>query len=286
MFKKKFGNIKISLSLNSLADTFKHTVPYGMSTFLSQLYARTDIVLIGFLLGESLAGIYNVGYRIVFFLLFIPKFASITLLPIISRLFHESRFEFQKMYNKSLNMMVIIALPVSAGLCLIAPDFIELVFGSKFNESSTILRLLSFLFLITCLNNIMEIFLIASDHQTTRTKSQWIATVVSVLSNIVLIFLFGIEGAAIAVMLSSMFLVVLFAVNLKPIIGLPDIKSKISISFLGVAIFAIIFSLAHISIFIIIPGSALIYLGTIMLFKNVRENEIHMIIDLAKKKNR
>ena len=286
LFKKKFGNVKISFSLNSLIDTFRQTVPYGTSNFLSQLYTRTDIVLIGFLLGESLAGIYNVGYRIVFFLLFIPRFASITLLPIISRLFHESMFEFQKMYNKSLNMMIIIALPVSAGLCLIAPDFIELVFGSKFNESSIILRLLSGLFLMTCLSNIMEIFLIASDHQTTRAKCQWIATVVSVLSNLFLILLFGIEGAAIAVMFSSIFLVVLFTLKLKPVIGLPDIKSKVSVSFLGVAIFAVIFSLTHLSIFIIIPGSALIYLGIILLFKSVRENEIHMIIDLARSKNR
>lgn len=284
LFRKKFGEIRISFSLNSLIETFKQVLPFGTSDFLNQLYARTDVVLIGFLLGESSAGIYNVGYRIVFFLLFIPRFASITLLPIISKLFHESKLEFRKMYNKSLSMMIIVSLPISVGLALIAPGFIKLVFGPGFSESSVILRILAGLFLITCLSSIMEIFLVASDHQGTRTKCQWIATTISVISNLILILLFGIEGAAVAVMLSSIVLVILFVLKLKPVIGLPDIKSKILISSFGVLIFFMVFSTTHLSIFIIIPGAALIYFAAIIFFKNVRDNEIRMIVDLVRGK--
>ena len=285
ILRKKFGKIKILFSSNSLITTFKNAIPFGTSDFLTQLYGRIDVVLIGFLLGESFAGIYNVGYRTIFFLLFIPRFASITLFPIVSKLFNESKFEFQKMYNKSLNMIIIIAVPISAGLCLVAPDFIKLVFSSKFIESANILRLLSSLFLINCLSNIMEIFLMASDHQKTRVKSQWITSCVSVLTNLTLILLYNVEGAAIAVVISSLLLVTLYILKLKPIVGFPDIKSKILISSLGVLIFYSVFSIEHFSIFIIIPGAVILYLGTIMLFKNIRKNELRMILDLTRKKN-
>ncbi len=224
--------------------TLKNAIPFGVSDFLTQLYGRIDVVLIGFLLSESFAGIYNVGYRTIFFLLFIPRFASITLFPVVSKLFHESKLEFQKMYTKSLNMMIIVALPISAGICLIAPKFIELVFSSKFSESSIILRLLSGLFLVSCLSNIMEIFLMASDQQNSRAKSIWIGAWISVLLNLSLILLLGIEGAAIAVVISSLLLVVLFALKLKPVVGLPHIKSRFLISVLGVLIFSLLFSIS------------------------------------------
>ncbi len=285
VLKNKIGKSKLSFSFISLKETFKHAIPFGASDFLSQLYARIDIVLIGFLLGESFAGLYNVGYRIVFFLLFIPKFASITLFPIVSKLYNESKFEFKKMYNKSLNMMLIIGLPLSAGLFLIAPGFIDLVFGNKFYESSIILRLLSGLFVLSCLSYIMEIFLMASDNQRARAKVQSIATIVSVALNLILILLFKIEGAAIAVILSSVFLVVIFALKLKTVTGFPDVKSRLAISSLGIVIFSVLFLFIKTSIFIIIPAAAIIYISTMLLFKNVRENELRMVLDLVRKKN-
>ena len=189
LLMKKFGKVKTLFSFNSLIGTFKQALPFGTSDFLSQLYERIDIVLIGFLLGESAAGLYNVGYRIVFFLVFIPKFASITLFPIVSRLFHDSFFEFQKMFDKSLSMIMIIGLPISAGLWLIAPQFIELIFGPKFIESSVVLKILSGLFLLNCLGNIMGTFLMASDQQTARAKIIWLITCVSILLNLIFFLL-------------------------------------------------------------------------------------------------
>ena len=264
--------------------SFKKVLPFGTTELLYQLYARIDIVLIGFLLGESDAGLYNVGYRVVFFLLFIPKFASIALFPIVSKMFHDSKFEFQKMYNKSLSMILIIGLPISAVLWLISPEFIELIFGSKFSESSTILRILAFLFVLNCISSIMEIFLMASDHQIERTKSYWYTTTVCTLLNICFILLFKIEGAALAVLLSSLLLVILLALKLRPVVGLPDVKSKFIISFFGVLIFSLLFSVVPSSIFIIIPGSILIYLAIIIMFKDIRGNEMRMVFDLAKRK--
>ena len=286
VLKKKIGSSKLSFKFSILKETFKHAIPFGASDFLNQLYARIDIVLIGFLLGESFAGLYNVGYRIVFFLLFIPKFSSITIFPIISKLYHESKFEFQKMYNKSLNMMLIIGLPISAGLYLIAPGFVELIFGSKFYESSIVLRILSGLFVLSCLSYLMEIFLMASDNQKARAKVQFIATIVSVALNFIFILLFKINGAAVSVIISTIFLLVVFGIKLKPITGFPDIKSRFAISSLGIVIFLILFWVIHTSIFVIIPVSILIYVITMLMFKTVRENELRMVLDLVRGRNR
>jgi O-antigen/teichoic acid export membrane protein len=284
--RKRIGKSRISFSSNALKETFRHAVPYGTSEFFYMLNARVDIVLIGLLLGESFAGLYNVGYRIVFFFLFIPKFASITLFPIVSTLYCESKLEFKKMYNKSLNMMIIIGLPLSAVLYLIAPGFIELIFGSKFYESSVVLRILSGLFLLTCISYTMEVFLMASDNQKARARGQSIATFASVALTFVLILTLQIEGAAVAVMISSLLLVTIFAWMLKPVTGLPEVKSRLTISLLGVSIFSVVFLIIPASIFIIIPGAVLIYITTILLFKSIRENELRMALELVRERRR
>ena len=56
--RRRIGKIKLLRSLNSLKATFKDVTPFGISSFLIQVYSRMDIVLIGFILGEVAAGIY------------------------------------------------------------------------------------------------------------------------------------------------------------------------------------------------------------------------------------
>ena len=67
-------------------------------------------------------------------------------------------------------------------------------------------------------------------------------------------------------------------------VGLPDIKSKFLVSFLGVLTFSVLFSIIPTSIFVIIPGAILIYIGIIMIFEDVRNNELCMVLGLIGKK--
>lgn len=281
IYQRRFGNLKITLSSRVLRSTFKKVLPFGIKDFLATIYSRIDVVLIGFVVGETASGIYNVGYRAIFFLLFIPNFAGTSIFPIISRMFYDSKFEFRKMYNKSLNMMVIIGLPVSAGLWLIAPQLIEKIFGSNFIESALILRILAAIFFIKCISKTMAVFMMSSDKQKEYAKAQFMATVFSFVANFVLIFLYGPIGAAIATVLSGLLLSIIYLFKLKTVVRIPDIKNRLLISLLGIASFCLPFSFfPSLSIFVIIPSSILIYLGIILSFKEVRENEVKMFLRL------
>jgi O-antigen/teichoic acid export membrane protein len=280
---RKFGKIKLTFSFQNLKQTLKHTLPYGIADFFAMIFLRIDVVLIGFLVGEAASGIYNVGYRVIFFLLFIPNFAAVSIFPIISRMFQNSKNEFRKMYNKSLSMMVIIGVPISAGLWLIAPQLIDLVFGNKFAESALILRILSALFLFKCILSIMSFFMMSSNNQNEYAKAQSIATVFSFVANFILIYFYGIEGAAVATVLASFVFVMICGFKLKNVIGIPDIKFKILISIIGIAAFCVPVSFfPDLSIFAIIPISSIIYLGTILLFKDIRNNELKLFFNLIK----
>lgn len=278
---KKVCRLGLILSRKKLIAVFKQTVPYGISDFFIQIYLRIDIVLIGFLVGEAAAGVYNVGYRVIFFLLFIPNFAGVSIFPTASRVFHNSRNEFNKLYNNAINSMILIGLPVSAGLWLIAPQLIIMIFGKNFVESVTILRILSGLFMLKCVGSIMGIFMMSSDNQNEYAKNQVIITVFSFIANFILIYLYGIEGAAVATILTALLLVSIYSFKLKAVIGLPNIKYRLFIGLLGVAAFCGLFSFFNtVSFFLIIPISAIIYLGILIAFRDIRRNELKMFLNM------
>ena len=280
---QKYGWPKLVASMSLLTQLAREALPYAFSTFLVQVYSRMDVVFLGFFLGMAAVGAFNAAYRIVFFFMFISHFAATAIFPLASRLYITSRKEFEELYHRSLGSIILMGVPIAAGVWLIAPGLIDLIFGEQFGESASVLRLLTGALLLTFLGRTMEVFLMSSDRQTERTKSYWIVAWVSVLGSLVLIRTFGVKGAAVAALASETLLVLLFAMRLRPVVGWPRIGSRLAISGIGAISFCVLFTLLPpLSMILVIPASALMYLGTLVLFTETRRNEIRILVGLLK----
>lgn len=283
---RKHGQPKIVGSISSLIGLLREAIPYALSSLLYQLYSRIDVVLLGFILGSVAAGVYNVAYRVVFLLLFVPHFAAVAVFPQASRMFLHSREELNTLCAKSLNMAILIGLPSAAGLWLIAPYLIVLLFGPEFRESILILRYLAWLLFFAFLSRITVTFLVSCDRQTQVTQSQFLAAMVNVAGNLLLIPSIGIKGAAISTLASEFLLIILLLVRLRTELGWPRIGSRLAISSLATGCFCLPFSfLTSLSLFTIIPASIFIYVVTLLFFKEIRNNETRAIISLFKNKH-
>ena len=282
---KRYGRPRLVLSISSLTRTASDAIPYALSRLSLQLYSRVDVVFLGFILGVAAAGVYNVAFRVVFMLMSIPQLVSFALLPQVSRLYESSPSEHKALYHKSVNLGVLFGLPVAAGVWLVAPDFVDLVFGRDFQESATVLRILAGVLFLTFLSRTMGVFLVSCDRQVERAKSLWAVAFVGLLGNAVLIPFFGIKGAAVATLISEVLLVFLYAVRLSEVLGWPKIDSRLVISGVGVASFGVPFLLLpSLSLGVVIPVSALLYSVTLVLFKETRRNEVRMLAGLLKRK--
>ncbi len=280
---KKYGRPKLVWSLTDIKQKMRDTVPYGLSAFINQLNTRLDVVFLGVIIGASASGVYNVAYRIVFLLMFVSRFMGQTLFPIASKLYVESHTKLRELYNKSLNYACLVGLPAASGLCLIAPELIELVFGPDFNESVLVMRYISWLLFIVFFRALMGVFLTSCDRQKDRTKSQWYSACLNIAGNAALIPLLGIKGAAIATLLSETFLVVLFAFRLKNILGWPNIWSRLAMGAIATAAFVSpLLIYRGLSLFVMVPLAILIYGGTLLLFNEIRRNEFRMLVSYFK----
>ena len=263
-----------------LTGTLRKAVPYALSSFFRQLSTRIDIIFLGFFLDAAATGIYSVAYRIVFLFLFLPYLAGVTLFPLASRLYVSSRTELEALYHNSLNVSILIGLPTACGLWLIAPALINLSFGETFAESALLLRYLVWLLFLACLKNIMGSFLMACDRQIERARSQWMVAWVNVLGNGLLIPAFGIKGAAIAALISESFLVFLFAMRLRAVIGWPRIGSRFAMSSMATSAFCLPLAFfSSLSLWVMLPVSVLLYFGTLVSFKEIRRNEVRTLVN-------
>lgn len=283
MVVKRHGRLTLSISWSSLKHILRNTFPYAIATILLVFSTRMDVIFLGFYLGVKAAGIYNVAYREIFLFIFITHFAAMSIFPLASKLYMDSRAEFEALYHRSLNVAVFVGIPVTFGLWLIAPNLITLFFGATFTESIAILRILVWLLLLAALENIMAAFLISCDQQIDRAKGYWTATWSNLLGNIILIPIFGMKGAAVATLISRALQVSCYTVKLRPLVGWPRIGRKLAISSLATASFFVPFMFfPTTSILVVVPASILLCCGTLMLFKEVRENEIRLLLTLFK----
>ena len=284
MVVRKYGKPNYQLSILPLIELAKEAIPYAVSTFLFQLRTRIDVIFITFLIGPASAGIYNVAYRIIFLLSFIPHFASLAIFPQTSRLFVNSKEQLGKLYGQSIGLAILIGLPAAAGIWLAAPEIIEYIFGDEFKESSLVLKYLAWILLQMFMLRILVTFLMSCDLQKEVTHSQWKAVLVNVVGNLILIPAIGIYGAAIATLISEAFLIMLYVFRLKKVLGFPDIKQRLLISVTGVVCFCGVFmSFPGTPIFIVIPGSIIIYTLILSLFKEIRDNEMKVVLDVLRK---
>jgi O-antigen/teichoic acid export membrane protein len=280
----RYGRPRLVTSISSLTRLVRQAIPYALSLFLSYLYARIDVVLLGFLMGANAVGLYNVAYRLVFVLVLIPQLGSRAVFPQASRLYLDSRQDFKSLYHEFLNAAVLIGLPMAAGLWLIGPELISLIFGETFTDSASLLRILAPILFLNFVSQMMSIFLMSCDRQMERTKTMAAVAGASVVGNLALIPLFGIKGAAVAALASEALRVALFALELRGVVGWPKIGSRLAIGMVGVASFCVPFTLLpSLSLGVVVPASTLLYLATLALFKETRENEIHAALSLLKR---
>jgi O-antigen/teichoic acid export membrane protein len=120
----------------------------------------------------------------------------------------------------------------------------------------------------------MSPFLIAADRQVARAKSLWAAATVNVACNLVLIPQLGAPGAALSLVVSESLLVVLYARNLRDLLGWPPIGRRVFMSTVAsLAFFVPLQLLDPLPLVVVLPVAVIIYCAAISCFKEVRSNE-------------
>jgi O-antigen/teichoic acid export membrane protein len=171
-------------------------LPLGLAGLFVTTYYRIDGIILYQLKGAEQTAIYAAAYRFLDVLQVFPAAVLAVLLPLLSTFRRTDDLRGPKAVETALAVLGFVALPVVAGGTLTSGRVVEVLYGSSFRGSATVLAILLPAFLSICLGYVFTAVLIAEGRVWPCALVAAAAALGNVIANVLLIPHFGARAAA------------------------------------------------------------------------------------------
>lgn len=284
----KFSIPKLEYDRAFWSTTIKESIPFGLTGISIMLYINIDSVMLSILQNNEVVGFYNAAYRLTLFLIVIPNTINITIFPSMSQ-FHISSPDSLSIINENyFKFMLIIGIPLGVGITLLADKIILLIYGTGYMQSIVALQILIWTIIFTFGSASTVRLLEATNKQLILTKITSICVLVNIALNLILIPMFSYIGASIATVLTEIIIVVSvfkvsnkfsYSIRIKKIT-----KDLFKIIFASLIMAISILYLKNLNFFILVLAAALIYILTLILIKEINNNDLILIKQILGRK--
>ena len=265
-----FKDIKIRKHINSVMVLFT-------TALATSIFSNLDSVMVRTFIDEKALGYYSVANKVGRMPLLITTAIFPVIYPRLCNLLNKKEHDkYYRLANQSLDFSLLIAIPSTIGMFVLAPEIVLLLAGNEFSEAITVFR--TFAFLITAMafavftgNN-----LVINLREKVFMKGQGIASVTNVLFNCICIPILGATGAALGTILAEV-VAVIYRLNKGKdlfknfsIIDINKFKILISGMVMGLAVYTLKLTLSfklYLQLVILIPFGGLIYLINLIVLK-------------------
>ncbi|MDD4271803.1 MAG: flippase [Patescibacteria group bacterium] len=263
------------------------SLPFAVYAIFQRVYMYLDSVLLSLLAGDHQVGIYQIPFKIIFALQFLPLAFVASLFPAMSHYWHKNREQLSVTFERAMNYLIIISLPISVGGIILA-DKIMVIFKSGFSDAILPLQITMAAVIFMFLNFPVGSLLNACDRQKINTINMGVVLAASVILNLILIPRYQAVGASLTVLLTNLLMFIL-GMAVVPRITKYDYK-KIIIMFLKSLLAVIIMGAVgyylknQINLILTIIFSGLSYFIALYAFRGFKKEDIASIYQSFVKK--
>jgi len=241
--------------------------PFAVYGIFQRLYTYLDSVLLSILAGDAQVGLYQIAFKIIFALQFLPSAFTASLYPAMSSYWHDNREQLLVSFERAMNYLIIISLPIIVGSIVLA-DKIVLLFKEGYADALLPLQISIISLFFIFINFPIGSLLNACDQQRKNTLNMGIVTALSVILNLILIPHFKAVGASITVLITNTLMFILGMHWVKKIIPYRSrrnfkIFAKVLLSSLVMGLL-IYFGKTHLNVFIATIFGAFIYFALLL----------------------
>lgn len=167
------------------------------------IYNWLDVLVIGFFLSQSHVGIYEVAWKVSSVSILVSSSISQVIFPNFSKLFSNGKLEeIEQNITDAITYSLIIPIAVFFGSLPLASELLSLVYGAEFGAGAVVLIILLAERLVHAFYNTIYSVMMAGDRPREAFKISVISIGVNVGLTVVLVPIYGIAGAAIAMLIS------------------------------------------------------------------------------------
>lgn len=197
-------------------DLLKASSPLILIYILGFLNFRIDILMLSIMKGDTAAGWFNAGFKLLEQLLLIPVTLAAVFFPVFSKL-SGSISRIDSLIRRSVITLALISLFFIAAIFLKSGPIIRAVYGAKFEDAGRYLPMLSLLLAPFFIKPVYERLLFALRRQSLICGIYLLGIAGNVLMNLVMIPRLGIYGAILSTLLCEAIVVAWLFVSFKRI---------------------------------------------------------------------
>lgn len=268
----------VSLTLRgiSLKKHLKYILILAITYISNEIYVTIDSVMLRTMTNSSQVGYYSNAMKLMKILINVCTAMGTAMLPRLSKLkFENDDLKFNEIINKGLKILLWITIPCTLGIMCISKNIIIVLFGNEFEPASGILSVLSLLAVFRSFSNLFLQILLCVNEEKKMTIAYFSGAILNIILNYILIKKFLAIGAAIASVISELYiLILLFNFSKKNYKIDINIKFIFSIIISNIIMYICAFIIKSIninivlSLFISISISVFIYIVCSLITKN------------------
>lgn len=208
VWKRYGGLIKLGENpgLNLKTTICREALPLLFVSFFTLIYFRVDTLMLAFLKGDCEVGIYSAAYRLMEGLIFVPAAFATAFFPGLVRAAGSGTTTFHAKFKKGLLVLGATGSVIAGILILASNKIISIFWGARYIDSVPILHLLAVALLIIHFNYLITQSAIALNTERLYLLVVSGAALLNIGLNFVLIQPYGAAGAAIATIITELFL--------------------------------------------------------------------------------
>ncbi len=172
-------------------------------------YLWIDTVILSALAPVEVVGWYNTPTQIFAALLMVPGVIGAAWFPRFARAAGEGARRLREVARPAVQLVVILSVPMSAGLAAVAPSLVWTLYGESFHGAVWVLMILAITMVPTFFNMVCFQMLLASDRQMAWIRVVVVATAINVVLNVALTAWFqarfhnGAVGSALSLLITE-----------------------------------------------------------------------------------
>lgn len=184
----------------------KNSWSFGLHYVVGTLCFTIDVQFIYLFLGTADVALYNSASRIATLILLLPTFLLQVFTPHLSAEYGRQGEHFQEVVKLLVKLLVYLSGAFAVVLCMFDRPALGLVYGPQYLEAAPLFAPILIMCTLRCLALVYGTLLTISDHQVFRVKVLVGSLAVSAVANLALIPACGIMGAALAAVITHLFL--------------------------------------------------------------------------------
>ena len=273
--------IKVRLKFNFILwkKILKQSSSLAVSAILVLIYFKLDTIFLSVMKTSKDVGVYGISYKIMENLIFFPSMIVGLAMPIMSKHIFSNKPKFESVAQKTLNLLIVILVPVAIGTAAVSHKIIKLIAGSGFDDSPSVLNILMIALCFIFLGALFSNIIIAANKQKHLAQIYFVGMIFNIAANIIFIPQYSYFGAAATTAATEILVTILMVFVIRKTVGYTPsftIFYKAAASSLMMA--SVLYYFTYLNIFYLISIGTAIYITAIYLLGGISQEDIKKLL--------